>query len=65
MALIPQQMGPAFDSDLMLLGTRGGTVDLRSGKMRPAQREDMITMQTAVAPEPGTPTRFMQFLDEI
>jgi P4 family phage/plasmid primase-like protien len=33
--------------------------------MRPAQREDMITMQTAVAPEPGTPTRFMQFLDEI
>jgi putative DNA primase/helicase len=55
----------AFDSDLMLLGTPGGTVDLRSGKMRPAQREDMITMQTAVAPEPGTPTRFMQFLDEI
>ena len=49
----------------MLLGTPGGTVDLRSGKMRPAQREDMITMQTAVAPEPGTPTRFMQFLDEI
>ena len=55
----------AFDSNLMLLGTPGGTVDLRSGKMRPAQREDMITMQTAVAPEPGTPTRFMQFLDEI
>ena len=55
----------AFDSDIMLLGTPGGTVDLRSGKMRPAQREDMITMQTAVAPEPGTPTRFMQFLDEI
>jgi len=55
----------AFDSDTMLLGTPGGTVDLRSGKMRPAQREDMITMQTAVAPEPGTPTRFMQFLDEI
>ena len=54
-----------FDSDLMLLGTPGGTVNLRSGKMRPAQREDMIPMQTAVAPEPGTPTRFMQFLDEI
>ena len=55
----------AFDSDLMLLGTPGGTVDLRSGKMRPAQREDMITMQTAVEPKPGTPTRFMHFLDEI
>ena len=55
----------SFDNDLMLLGTPGGTVDLRSGKMRPALREDMITMQTAVAPEPGTPTRFMQFLDEI
>jgi len=55
----------AFDSDLILLGTQGGTVDLHSGKMRPALREDMITMQTTVAPEPGTPTRFMQFLDEI
>ena len=55
----------AFDSDLMLLGTPGGTVDLRTGKMRPALREDMITMQTTLAPEPGTPTRFMQFLDEI
>ena len=58
-------MPESFDNDLMLLGTPGGTVDLRSGKMRPAQREDMITMQTTVAPEPGTPTRFMQFLDEI
>ena len=54
-----------FDSDLMLLGTPGGTVDLRSGKMRPAQRQDMIAMQTAVAPHPGVPIRFMQFLDEI
>ena len=63
--LLSHAIPEAFDSDLMLLGTPGGTVDLRSGKMRPAQREDMITMQTAVAPEPGTPTRFMQFLDEI
>ena len=55
----------SFDNDLMLLGTPVGTVDLRTGKMRPTLREDMITMQTAVAPKPGTPTRFMQFLDEI
>jgi len=62
---LSQAIPEAFDNNLMLLGTPGGTVDLRSGKMRPALREDMITMQTAVAPEPGTPTRFMQFLDEI
>ena len=48
-----------FDSDLMLLGTPGGTVDLWSGKMRPAQRQDMIAMQTAVAPHPGVPIRFI------
>lgn len=55
----------AFDSDIMLLGTPGGTVDLRTAKMRHAHREDMITMQTAIAPKSGTPKRFMQFLDEI
>lgn len=39
-----------FDSERMLLGTPGGTVDLRTGTLRAARRSDMITKQTAVAP---------------
>jgi len=56
-----------FDENRMLLGTPGGTVDLRTGKLRPAQRSDMITKLTACAPaSPGTlPERWLAFLDEI
>lgn len=56
-----------FDTDRMLLGTPGGTVDLRTGALRTARREDMITKQTAVAPAPaGThPQRWLTFLSEI
>lgn len=45
-----------WDRDPMLLGTPGGTVDLRTGVLRPADPADYITLQTAVAPAPrGTP----------
>lgn len=56
-----------FDAELMLLGTPGGTVDLRTGELRPAARGDMITKQTAIAPAPrGTePERWIAFLREI
>ncbi|WP_025662613.1 phage/plasmid primase, P4 family [Rhizobium sp. IBUN] len=48
----------SFDGDTLLLGTPGGTVDLKTGKLRPARREDMITKFTAVAPAPsGTPAK--------
>ena len=44
-----------FDADLMLLGTPGGTVELRTGELRTAQRADNITKLAAVTPaEPGT-----------
>jgi putative DNA primase/helicase len=39
-----------WDRDAWLLGTPGGTVDLRTGVMRPASRGDFITKQVAVAP---------------
>jgi putative DNA primase/helicase len=39
-----------WDRDPWLLGTPGGTVDLRTGNMRPAVREDYITKETTVAP---------------
>lgn len=41
-----------FDTDPWLLGTPGGTVDLRTGILRPADPSDMISRLTAVAPIP-------------
>jgi putative DNA primase/helicase len=42
--------GEIWDADPWLLGTPGGTVDLRTGILRPARQEDYITKITAVAP---------------
>lgn len=42
----------AWDSDHWLLGTPGGTVDLRTGELRESRQEEMITKITAAAPVP-------------
>lgn len=48
--------GEVFDTDPWLLGTPGGTVDLRDGELRRAVPAELITRSTTVAPaEPGTP----------
>ena len=54
-----------WDSDPWLLGTPGGTVDLRTGELRPASREDYITKVTSVTPAevPDCPL-WLQFLEE-
>ena len=56
----------AWDRDLHLLGTPGGVVDLHTGQLRPARREDMVTRVTAVAPAaPGAPCdRWLAFLEQ-
>ena len=55
----------AWDPDLFLLGTPGGTVDLRTGQLRPARQEDMITRHTAVVPtEVADCPVWLRFLDE-
>ncbi len=57
-----------WDRDPWLLGTPGGTVDLRTGEVRDASPEDYITKATAVVPAPqGTPTppRWAAFLERI
>ena len=54
-----------LDADLMLLTTPDGTVDLRTGKMREAHREDYCTKLAGAAPSASTPVRWMKFLDEI
>ncbi|MBV1917044.1 MAG: bifunctional DNA primase/polymerase [Sphingomonadaceae bacterium] len=59
-----------WDQDSYLLGTPGGTVDLRTGKLRPASRLDYLTTCAAVAPidhvalETDMPV-FYQFLMEV
>jgi putative DNA primase/helicase len=45
-----------WDADPMLLCTPGGVVDLRTGELRPARREDYCRKITAVAPDAGCPT---------
>jgi len=42
-----------FDTNMMLLGTPEGTIDLTTGELREPRREDMITKQTLVAPKRG------------
>lgn len=66
------QADPAFavtseiwDADPLLLGTPAGTVDLRTGELRPATPEDNITKLTAVGPAATCLCRrWLQFLDE-
>jgi P4 family phage/plasmid primase-like protien len=54
-----------WDPDHFALGTPGGTVDLRTGRLRAAQRGDHITQLTAVAPAASAecPT-WLSFLED-
>lgn len=56
-----------WDADPFLLGTPGGTVDLRSGELRHARPDDYITKAAAVAPaQVGTTAPlWMQYLETI
>ena len=54
-----------WDAGPFMLGTPGGTVDLRTGKLRPADQADGITKVTACAPSDQIDCpRWLQFLDE-
>jgi putative DNA primase/helicase len=54
-----------WDSDAFLLGTPNGTVDLKTGKLRPAEPNDGITKSVAVTPILGTSCPlWMSFLDD-
>jgi putative DNA primase/helicase len=56
----------ALDTDPMLLACENGTVELRTGTLRPACREDLITRCVPVAFDPAAacPT-FLTFLERI
>jgi putative DNA primase/helicase len=55
-----------LDSDSWLLGCKNGTVDLRTGELRPHRREDLITRQVPIAYNPSAKSpRWEQFLLEV
>ncbi len=64
---LPETRREQFDSDEYLLGLPDGTVaELRTGKVRPAQREDYVSRCLTVAPDASHPTpRWTRFLLEI
>jgi len=53
-----------WDSNLWLLNTPSGAIDLRTGKLQPHRREDFCTKMTAVSPGGDCPL-WMAFLDRI
>lgn len=53
-----------WDADPMLLGTPGGTVDLRTGELSDASAADYITKLAGCTPEYGEPKLWLRFLNE-
>jgi len=54
-----------WDSDLWLLNTPAGTVDLRTGEVRENRREDCLTKLTATGPGSNGCPQWLGFLDRI
>lgn len=54
-----------FNADPLMLGTPGGVVDLRTGKMRDGRREDYISRAAKVSPTNETPQQWLDFLNRI
>jgi putative DNA primase/helicase len=53
-----------WDADLWLLGTPNGTIDLRTGALRPPNPGDYITKVTSVAPGGACPL-WLKFLERV
>ena len=53
-----------WDPDPWLLGTPGGVVELKSGKIRPASADDRITKTTGCAPAKTPAPHWMTFINQ-
>lgn len=53
-----------WDCDPLLLGTPGGTVDLRHGELRASKPSEGITKTTSVAPSENRCPKWLSFLQE-
>jgi len=55
-----------LDSHDMLLGVANGVINLKTGKLRPAKREDMLTLHSAVVFDVKAQCRrFLAFIDQV
>lgn len=54
-----------FDADPMLLNTPTGTMDLRTGELRPHSRTDWITKRAAVGPSNEGAPKWREFLKRV
>jgi putative DNA primase/helicase len=54
-----------WDANAWLLNTPAGTINLKTGTLDKHNVRHYITKLCAVSPEPGEPTRWLQFLNEI
>lgn len=54
-----------WDAEPFYLGTPGGTVDLKTGKLVASDPGLFITRTTSVAPRPGAPKRWLKFIEEV
>lgn len=58
--------GEDWDRDPWLLNTPAGVIDLRTGELRPTRAEDLLLLQTAVAPGATAECpRWQRFLTEV
>ncbi|KQM86210.1 hypothetical protein ASE67_10195 [Sphingomonas sp. Leaf23] len=53
-----------WDADPYLLGTPGGTIDLRTGILSDSDKDLRITKLTGAAPDHGEPTLWLRFLHD-
>jgi putative DNA primase/helicase len=55
-----------MDRDPYLLNVKNGTIDLRTGQLRPHRREDLLTKMAPVHHDPDAPCpRWLEFLDRV
>lgn len=64
-ARMPGLLAEEVDQDAYLLNCWNGTLDLRTGRLRPADPADLITKVTRASYEPGPAGAWAGFLEEV
>lgn len=57
--------GDEWDCDPWILNTQAGSVNLHTGDIQGHDQADLITKLTGVAPQPGRPELWLEFLNQV